>query len=85
MPVEGTNPQPRVVLDLRTLAFIDFAGLRSVLASRLRAVKWHHRLDLVCGTGQVRRVLWISGVDQVIKIIEPPAAPQVRGADKAAA
>ena len=75
----------RVVLDLRALVFIDSAGLRSVLAAQLRAVKWHHRLDVVCSTGQVRRMLSLSGFDELVKITESPAPTQVYGTENAPA
>ncbi len=75
----------RVALDLRALAFIDSIGLRSVLAAQLRAVKWHHRLEVVCRPGQVRRMFSLSGFDQLINIIEPSAPLHTHGAETAAA
>ena len=82
---EAQTHSRRVVLDLRGLVFIDSAGLRSVLAARLRAINWHHRLDVLCATGQVRRMLSISGFDQLIKVIEPPGSPEMDSAEQAAA
>ena len=74
----------RVVLDLRALEFIDSTGLRSVIAGRLRAVEWHHHLDVICGPGQVRRMLALSGHKQLIQIIDP-VSPQSHGQLRAAA
>ena len=82
---EAQSHSRRVVLDLRALVFIDSAGLRSVLAARLRAINWHHRLDVVCGPGQARRMLSLSGFDQLIDITEPPAPLPTHDAERAAA
>lgn len=75
----------RVVLDLRALVFIDSAGLRSILAARRRAIRWQRHLDVVCGPGQVRRMLAISRVDQLLKLIEPLTTPHTHASQKAAA
>ena len=60
-----------VALDLRALTFMDCTGLRSVLAASLRAREDHHRFDVLCAPGQVRRILSLSGFDQLLEIVEP--------------
>jgi anti-sigma B factor antagonist len=61
----------QVVLDLRALAFIDSAGLRSLLAASVRATEAERRLQVICAHGEVRRMLSLSGLDGLIETIEP--------------
>jgi anti-anti-sigma factor len=61
----------QVVLDLRALVFIDADGLRSLLAAAVRASEAHRRLTLVCAYGQVRIMLSLSGLDELIETVEP--------------
>jgi anti-anti-sigma factor len=60
-----------VVVDLRALVFIDSVGLRSLLAARLRAARRQGHLKVICTDGQVRRMLLLSGLDQLIDTVEP--------------
>jgi len=62
-----------VVIDLRALVFIDSAGLRSLLAARLRAAGGQEHLKVICTHGQVRRMLSLSGFDQLIQTVAPLA------------
>ena len=62
-----------IVLDLRALTFIDCTGLRSVLAGRRRATERGHRFEVLCVPGQVARMLSVSGVDQMVDVVQRPA------------
>jgi anti-sigma B factor antagonist len=63
----------RVVLDIGALEFIDCAGLRSVFAAWLRAGEAHQHFEMIGGTGQVKRMLSLSGADQLTTIIRSSA------------
>ena len=55
--------QPRVlVLDLRTLKFLDSTGLRLILAAHARAMKRGGRLTIVQGSDAVKRIFRLTGV-----------------------
>ena len=79
------NSARRIDFDLRKLTFIDSVGLRALFAARLSAVEWHHRLEVICGPGQVRRMLSVSGFDRLIEVIEESTSLQVLDARQAAA
>jgi anti-sigma B factor antagonist len=68
---EAQRHARRVVLDLRALEFIDSAGLRSVFGAWLRASEAHQPLEMTCTTNQVRRMLSLSGLDQLETIRRP--------------
>lgn len=60
-----------VVLDLRTLEFMDSTGVRVLVAAHLAAQE--HGGDLavaVVPAGPVARVLEISGLDAVLQIVD---------------
>lgn len=59
-----------LVLDLSGLSFMDCAGLRILLETQMRARQTGLLLSVVCGPGQVRRLLAMSGVDQGLEIVE---------------
>ncbi|MBB4662282.1 STAS domain-containing protein [Conexibacter arvalis] len=54
---------PGVVLDLRELAFIDSTGLRMLLRLDDLASDCGRRFGIVEGTGPVRRLLRLTGLD----------------------
>jgi anti-anti-sigma factor len=59
------------VVDLRGLEFIDSTGLRMLL--QIDAVSSFEGFDFVvlCGNGQVRRVLRESGLDGTLPVVDP--------------
>lgn len=66
---------PTVVLDLRSLRFMDSSGLRVVLEAHRRATTESGRLLVAPGDGAVRRVLDLSGVSGLVDLVdEPPEA-----------
>jgi anti-sigma B factor antagonist len=63
--------QPRVlVLDLRTLKFLDSTGLRLILAAHARALKRGGRLTIVQGSDAVRRIFRLTGVMERLNVFE---------------
>lgn len=77
-----------VSIDLRQLAFIDCAGLAALVLARAFASRQGRRLVLVRGSGQVDRVLGLTGLLDCLEVreaAEPPirgAAPVVAGAER---
>jgi anti-anti-sigma factor len=65
----GTGPID-ITLDLADLTFCDSSGLRSLLQASDRCEQRGVRLRLVQTGGIVRRVLELSGVAEMLDIVE---------------
>jgi anti-anti-sigma factor len=61
-----------VVLDLRSLEFLDSTGLRVVLSADSRARREGRRLTLVPGPESVHRVFRIALLDRRLEFVGPP-------------
>ncbi|GKQ37480.1 anti-sigma factor antagonist [Streptomyces sp. A012304] len=62
------GPHPDLVLDLRSMAFIDCTGLGVLCRARNRAVARHGRLRLVTDNRSFRRILRIVGLAGVFEL-----------------
>jgi anti-anti-sigma factor len=62
--------RPGLVVDLRTVSFIDCAGLRLLCQARSRIAERHGRLLLVSDSGLFLRVLRATGLDGVFEIYD---------------
>ena len=64
-----------VVLDLRSLDFIDSSGLRVVVGAHRAAEAGAGRFTCIRGTpgSTVHRIVEIAGIDGVIEMIDDPA------------
>lgn len=62
----------RVVIDLRTLSFLDSTGLRTLLGAHFRAEEGGGRVSLVAGPGPVRQLLDLVQVGEVVEVLEQP-------------
>jgi anti-anti-sigma factor len=69
-----------VVLDLRSLDFIDSSGLRVVVGAHRSAEERGGRFTCVRGApgSTVHRIVEIAGIDGVIEMVDDPAQPQDR-------
>jgi anti-anti-sigma factor len=69
-----------IVLDLRSLDFIDSSGLRVVVGAHRSAEERGGRFTCVRGApgSTVHRIVEIAGIDGVIEMVDDPAQPQVR-------
>ena len=69
-----------VVLDLRSLDFIDSSGLRVVVGAHRSAEERGGRFTCVRGApgSTVHRIVEIAGIDGVIEMVDDPAQPQAR-------
>ncbi len=61
-----------IVIDLRTVTFIDSSGLRLLLAQARACRESGSRFRLVNGPAQVRRLFEISGTRNIFEFIERP-------------
>lgn len=69
-----------VVLDLRSLGFIDSSGLRVVVGAHRTAEEHSGRFTCVRGTpgSTVHRIVEIAGIDGVIEMVDDPGEPAAR-------
>ena len=61
-----------VILDLRQIEFMDSTGLRVVLSAHQRAHETGRRFALVRGADQVERVLTLTGVRDLLTVVDAP-------------
>lgn len=64
----GLADQPRLVLDLRAVPFIDSAGLGALVASVRRARSLGGDMVICAKAGPVRRVLGATGFDRLVPV-----------------
>ena len=69
-----------VVLDLRSLDFIDSSGLRVVVGAHRAAEERGGRFTCVRGAAgtTVHRIVEIAGIDGVIEMVDDPGEPAAR-------
>ena len=60
----------QIVLDLRGLDFIDSTGLQAVLTAVRRSQRDSNRLGLLRGTGEVARLLELTGIDLSVNVLD---------------
>ena len=63
-----------ILVDLRRLSFMDATGLRVLLGAYARALHGPWSLAIVRGPRAVHRLFELAGVEQVLHVIEDPAA-----------
>jgi anti-sigma B factor antagonist len=61
-----------VILDLRQIEFMDSTGLRVLLGAHQRAHENGRRFALVRGADQVERVLTLTGVRDLLTVVDAP-------------
>jgi anti-anti-sigma factor len=71
--VESSGPDP-LVLDLSSLSFMDSSGMGVIAAAHARAVEAGRRFLIVDPPPGVRRAFEMSGLDEVITIVDDLAA-----------
>ena len=74
--LEELEPQAdgvrHVVVDLRGLTFIDVLGLHELLRQNEFARDNRHNLAVVRGTDQIQRVLKLTGVEEMLVLVDDP-------------
>ena len=61
----------QLVVDLCELTFIDSVRLRMLLSLENRSRAEDFALVVICGEGQVREVLKLSGLDGLLPLVDP--------------
>jgi anti-anti-sigma factor len=61
-----------VILDLRLIEFMDSTGLRVLVTAHQRAQDSGRRFALVRGADQVERVLTLTGVRELLTVVDAP-------------
>ena len=61
-----------LILDLRQIEFMDSTGLRVLLGAHQRAQERGRRFALVRGADQVERVLKLTGVRDLLTVVDEP-------------
>lgn len=68
-----------VIIDLRELDFMDSTGLSVLIRAHQRAQELGHRLGIVNGSRQVRRLLSLTGVADRLTIVDQPEELEPEG------
>jgi anti-anti-sigma factor len=71
--IEATKPR-RILIDLRSLDFIDCAGIALIAQAQRSAHAAGHRLALRSGPGQVRRLFQLTGLVERFTFLDEPGA-----------
>lgn len=59
-----------IVLDLSGLDFIDSSGIRLLVIAQRRSDADSNRLDVLRGSGQVARVMALTGLDSMMRFAD---------------
>lgn len=68
----GQSDAELIVVDLRTLEFMDSTGLHLLVSAQQRAHETGRRFALVRGGEQVQRLFDLSGVGELLLIVDSP-------------
>lgn len=74
------EPGATLILDLRELTFMDSTGLRALAQTNARADEVGFALSIVRGPRQIERVLQISGLADLLPLVDAPPAEEAEGA-----
>lgn len=61
-----------VIVDLRGLEFMDSTGLHRLVAAQQRAVHSGRRFGLIRGGEQVQRLFDLTGIAELLRIVDSP-------------
>ena len=74
--LDGLEPRAdgvrHIVLDLRGLSFMDVTGLKELMRQNEFARSNRHNLAVVRGTDAIRRVLELTGVEEMLVLVDDP-------------
>jgi anti-sigma B factor antagonist len=67
----GSYPE-LIVVDLRELEFMDSTGLHRLVAAQQRAVQSGQRFGVVRGGEQVQRLFDLTGIAELLTVVDAP-------------
>ena len=70
--IEEQSQPALLVLDLRSLKFMDSTGLRLILSAHARAVNRGRKLAIVEGGEAIRRIFRLTGVLERLNVVDAP-------------
>ena len=70
--IEEQSQQSLLVLDLRSLKFMDSTGLRLILSAHARAINRGRKLAIVEGGEAIRRIFRLTGVLERLNVVDAP-------------
>jgi anti-sigma B factor antagonist len=70
--IEENSGAALLVLDLRSLKFMDSTGLRLILSAHARAINRGHKLAIVEGGEAIRRIFRLTGVLERLNVVDAP-------------
>ena len=70
--IERSSTLPLLVLDLRSLKFMDSTGLRLILSAHARAINRGRKLAIVEGGEAIRRIFRLTGVLERLNVVDAP-------------
>jgi anti-sigma B factor antagonist len=74
--MDRLEPHPdgvrHIVLDLRGLSFIDLPALRELIKQNEFARANRHNLAVIRGSGTIDRVLKLTGVEEMLVLVDDP-------------
>jgi anti-sigma B factor antagonist len=75
----AAETQPRLVLDLSDMTFMDSAGLGEVVRSYKQVTRRGGRLAAVCTSRIVLRLFRVTGIDTVVDVFDSVEAATAAG------
>jgi anti-anti-sigma factor len=70
--IEEQKAPSLLVLDLRSLKFMDSTGLRLILSAHARAINRGRKLAIVEGGEAIRRIFRLTGVLERLNVVDAP-------------
>ena|SRR5947208_16149283 len=70
--IEDDHQPKLLVLDLRSLKFMDSTGLRLILSAHARAVNQDRKLAIVEGGDAIKRIFRLTGVLERLNVVDAP-------------
>ena|SRR5436305_11873991 len=70
--IEDEAQPELLVLDLRSLKFMDSTGLRLILSAHARAVNQDRKLGIIEGGAAIQRIFRLTGVVDRLNVLDAP-------------
>jgi anti-anti-sigma factor len=70
--IEDNSDEALLVIDLRSLKFMDSTGLRLILSAHARAINSGRKLAIIEGGEAIRRIFRLTGVIERLNVVDAP-------------